>query len=267
MSYRSILGDGYSTTVSDDDPRLTNLSPPFEQQVRAKGREILVEDELARRRWVVSAISRFQMNLITYPFLQETKACIRQWRCGESSSWSGGCCEEAKSWRTGQMGRWVYNSFDTRWGHGQYPSGTCLAGILTSACAQVATRYQCPTSLPLFSLLVLNMLLTHFFILPRTTRWSYQRLERFLTEKGEEEKEEQSACVGIKSGAAILGKFQFYEGSIRSFPSCSVIIFLIVLITIVVNILHAGRDAPYAYNCFSLVFWRSNGHFNHHSSP
>ncbi|OXH39444.1 chaperone regulator [Cryptococcus neoformans] len=47
---KSILGDGYSTNISDDDPRLTDLSPPFEQQIRAKGREILVEDELARRR-------------------------------------------------------------------------------------------------------------------------------------------------------------------------------------------------------------------------
>nr|XP_031859351.1 uncharacterized protein CI109_005192 [Kwoniella shandongensis]KAA5526423.1 hypothetical protein CI109_005192 [Kwoniella shandongensis] len=47
---KEILGSGYSTNIPDDDPRLTNLRPPLEQQVRAKGREILVEDELARRR-------------------------------------------------------------------------------------------------------------------------------------------------------------------------------------------------------------------------
>ncbi|ODO07380.1 chaperone regulator [Cryptococcus wingfieldii CBS 7118] len=47
---KTILGSGFSTNVADDDPRLANLSPPFEQQVRAQGREILVEDELARRR-------------------------------------------------------------------------------------------------------------------------------------------------------------------------------------------------------------------------
>lgn len=110
------------------------------------------------------------------------------------------------------MGRWVSISFDTRWGHGQYPSETCRLGNLTSACAQVATRYQCPTSFSHFSLLVLNMLLTHvfLFLLPRTTRWSYQRLERLLAEKGEEEKEEQSACVGIKIGVpGSLASFYF----------------------------------------------------------
>ncbi|WVN85566.1 uncharacterized protein L203_100714 [Cryptococcus depauperatus CBS 7841] len=47
---KTILGSGFTTNVSDDDPRLANLSPPFDQQIRAKGREILVEDELARRR-------------------------------------------------------------------------------------------------------------------------------------------------------------------------------------------------------------------------
>ncbi|WRT65929.1 uncharacterized protein IL334_002880 [Kwoniella shivajii] len=47
---KAILGTGYSTSIPDDDPRLHNLTPPLDQQVRAKGREILVEDELARRR-------------------------------------------------------------------------------------------------------------------------------------------------------------------------------------------------------------------------
>ncbi|EIW72847.1 chaperone regulator [Tremella mesenterica] len=47
---KSILGSGFSTKITDDDPKLQNLKPPFDLQVRMKARDILVEDELARRR-------------------------------------------------------------------------------------------------------------------------------------------------------------------------------------------------------------------------
>ena len=46
----SLLGEAYSTTIQDSDPRLQNLKPPFEIQIRSKAKEVLVEDELARRR-------------------------------------------------------------------------------------------------------------------------------------------------------------------------------------------------------------------------
>ena len=45
-----ILGSGFSTKVEDSDPRLANLKPPFEEQVRNKAKEILVQDEIDRRR-------------------------------------------------------------------------------------------------------------------------------------------------------------------------------------------------------------------------
>lgn len=40
---------GYAN-VTDSDPRLANLKPPYDVQIRAKAKEILIEDELARRR-------------------------------------------------------------------------------------------------------------------------------------------------------------------------------------------------------------------------
>jgi DnaJ family protein C protein 8 len=45
-----LLGEAYSTTIQDSDPRLQDLKPPFEIQIRNKAKEVLVEDELARRR-------------------------------------------------------------------------------------------------------------------------------------------------------------------------------------------------------------------------
>jgi hypothetical protein len=45
-----LLGEAYTTSIQDSDPRLQNLKPPFEIQIRSKAKEVLVEDELARRR-------------------------------------------------------------------------------------------------------------------------------------------------------------------------------------------------------------------------
>ena len=48
----SILGSGFSTSVSNDDPRLQNLTPSYDIRMRLKAKEILVDEELAKRRWV-----------------------------------------------------------------------------------------------------------------------------------------------------------------------------------------------------------------------
>ncbi|ODN84312.1 hypothetical protein, variant [Cryptococcus amylolentus CBS 6039] len=83
---KTILGSGFSTNVADDDPRLANLSPPFEQQVRAKGREILVEDELARRRKTKLAYA----NEGAEKAKAEAEIASRKRKLEEQSKWEAG---------------------------------------------------------------------------------------------------------------------------------------------------------------------------------
>jgi len=52
----SILGSGFSTSVSNDDPRLQNLTPSYDVRMRLKAKEILVDEELAKRRCVQSLL-------------------------------------------------------------------------------------------------------------------------------------------------------------------------------------------------------------------
>lgn len=40
------------TTVEDNDPRLKNLTPLWKQQLRAKSKELLIEEEVRRRKCV-----------------------------------------------------------------------------------------------------------------------------------------------------------------------------------------------------------------------
>ena len=46
----SILGSGFSTSVTNDDPRLQNITPSYDVRMRLKAKEILVDEELAKRR-------------------------------------------------------------------------------------------------------------------------------------------------------------------------------------------------------------------------
>ncbi|OCF56674.1 chaperone regulator [Kwoniella mangroviensis CBS 10435] len=80
---KAILGSGYSTNIPDDDPRITNLTPPFDQQVRAKGREILVEDELARRRKTKLAYA----NEGAEKAKQEAEVAARKRKVEEQAKW------------------------------------------------------------------------------------------------------------------------------------------------------------------------------------
>lgn len=45
----SVLGAGYAVGVTPDDPRLADLKPPYEHQIRAKAKELFVEDEVSKR--------------------------------------------------------------------------------------------------------------------------------------------------------------------------------------------------------------------------
>jgi DnaJ homolog subfamily C member 8 len=38
------------TTATDDDPKIASLTPPFKVQFRAKCKEMLIEEELRRRK-------------------------------------------------------------------------------------------------------------------------------------------------------------------------------------------------------------------------
>ncbi|CAD6582631.1 MAG: hypothetical protein TREMPRED_003334 [Tremellales sp. Tagirdzhanova-0007] len=47
---KALLGTGYSSSILDTDPRLASIRPPLDTQIRAKAKEVLIEDELAKRR-------------------------------------------------------------------------------------------------------------------------------------------------------------------------------------------------------------------------
>lgn len=44
-----IIGAGYAPSIEDSDPRLANLSPPYQMRLRAKAKEILIEDAMDKR--------------------------------------------------------------------------------------------------------------------------------------------------------------------------------------------------------------------------
>lgn len=41
------------TTVADDDPKLSGLTPPWKEQLRAKSKELLIDEEVRRRKCVL----------------------------------------------------------------------------------------------------------------------------------------------------------------------------------------------------------------------
>ena len=42
------------TTIKDDDARLKDAAPPFQQQLRAKSKELLIDEEVRRRKYDIS---------------------------------------------------------------------------------------------------------------------------------------------------------------------------------------------------------------------
>ena len=45
-----------TSEIPDDDPRLTALDPPLDMQVKKKAREVFVEEELLKRRYVLQLL-------------------------------------------------------------------------------------------------------------------------------------------------------------------------------------------------------------------
>ena len=44
------------TTLEDSDPRLKGLTPPWKEQLRAKAKELLIEEEVRRRKYVCPSL-------------------------------------------------------------------------------------------------------------------------------------------------------------------------------------------------------------------
>ena len=47
-----LLPSATPSTVSDDDPRLKTVNPPFEQQIRDEAKKVFIEEEVTKRRYV-----------------------------------------------------------------------------------------------------------------------------------------------------------------------------------------------------------------------
>jgi DnaJ family protein C protein 8 len=47
------------TSTTDSDPRLQDLDPPFQVRLRAQSKQLLIDEELWRRKWVSSFSCRY----------------------------------------------------------------------------------------------------------------------------------------------------------------------------------------------------------------
>ena len=45
------------TTIEDSDPRIQKLTPPWRLQIRAKAKELLIDEEVRRRKYVYARYS------------------------------------------------------------------------------------------------------------------------------------------------------------------------------------------------------------------
>ncbi|WVQ85623.1 hypothetical protein IAT38_007789 [Cryptococcus sp. DSM 104549] len=92
---KEILGSSYAIGITDDDPRLAKLTPPFDVQVRAKGREILVEDELARRRKTKLAYANEGAEKAKH----EAEVAARKRKAEDQAKWEERREERIQGWR------------------------------------------------------------------------------------------------------------------------------------------------------------------------
>lgn len=67
-----------TTTVADDDPRLADMDPPLDTQIRKKARDIFIEEELARRKlaYILLLYKLPQLCLIRVPFDAELRRSL-----------------------------------------------------------------------------------------------------------------------------------------------------------------------------------------------
>jgi len=84
------------TTTPDDHPRLKGLTPPFKAQLRAKSKELLIEEEVRRRRAI-------KMNLANEGFearKKEEEVTAKKRKAEDDARWEETREQRVGSWRT-----------------------------------------------------------------------------------------------------------------------------------------------------------------------
>ncbi|KAI0044039.1 DnaJ-domain-containing protein [Auriscalpium vulgare] len=82
-------------TTPDDSPKLKDLRPPFKQQLRAKSRELLIEEEVRRRQAV-------KMNLANEGFearKKDEEVSVRKRKAEDDKNWEENREQRVGSWR------------------------------------------------------------------------------------------------------------------------------------------------------------------------
>lgn len=90
-----LKGMNLPTTLEDNDPKLKNLTPPWKQQLRAKSKELLIEEEVRRRKAI-------KMNLANEGLearKKEEEVMARKRKAEEEASWEAGREQRVGSWR------------------------------------------------------------------------------------------------------------------------------------------------------------------------
>jgi DnaJ homolog subfamily C member 8 len=57
------------SSIADDDPRIASLNPPFKDRIRQVSKDLLIEEELRRRKYVV-------LSLCSVRLINATAACL-----------------------------------------------------------------------------------------------------------------------------------------------------------------------------------------------
>lgn len=57
-----LKGMNLPISVTDDDPRLRELSPPWKQQLRSTSKDMLIEEEVRRRKYVTAVLTLYGLH-------------------------------------------------------------------------------------------------------------------------------------------------------------------------------------------------------------
>ncbi|KAI0065316.1 DnaJ-domain-containing protein [Artomyces pyxidatus] len=95
---RTLLLKGLSLppTTPDDHPKLKGLNPPFKQQLREKSKELLIEEEVRRRKAV-------KMNLANEGFearKKDEEVAAKKRKAEDDKSWEDNREQRVDSWRS-----------------------------------------------------------------------------------------------------------------------------------------------------------------------
>ncbi|KAI0078798.1 DnaJ-domain-containing protein [Panus rudis PR-1116 ss-1] len=84
------------TTLEDDDPRLKELSPPWKEQLRAQSKELLIDEEVRRRKAI-------KMNLANEGLearKKEEEQNAKKRKAEEEATWEATREQRVDSWRS-----------------------------------------------------------------------------------------------------------------------------------------------------------------------